>query len=132
MAPTHDTPRTPLVLVIDDDRVIRMVVREALEGSGLRVVEAEDENSALEQARTHEPDVTILDIMLPRVDGLTMLSALVEASGGSQVLVFSATGSRNAERALELGAADYMSKPFELHDLVERVRQLLSRGRTAA
>jgi two-component system, OmpR family, response regulator MprA len=128
----HTDAAQPLVLVIDDDRVIRMVVREALEGAGLRVIEAEDGESGIAQAREHAPDVMILDIMLPRVDGLTMLSSLVEAGRGSRVLVFSATGSRSAERAMELGAADYMSKPFELHDLVHRVTSLLARGRSAA
>jgi DNA-binding response OmpR family regulator len=132
MKPHADNPRAPSVLVIDDDPVIRMVVREALEGAGMSVVEADDAESALAQAAAIRPEVTILDIMLPRIDGLTMLASIVEAAAGTSVLVFSATGSRSAERALSMGASDYMSKPFELRTLVQRVQQLLDARAAAA
>lgn len=116
------------VLVIDDDAVIRMIVRDTLESVGITVHEAADADQGLAQASALRPQVIILDVMLPRVDGLSLLGVLRELDPGVQVLVFSATGSRNAERAAELGAASYMAKPFELRDLVARVQSLLPRA----
>lgn len=125
MVPPATSPR-PLVLIVDDDRVIRMVVREALESAGYAVIEAPDAPTGIEQAMGARPDLIILDVMLPRIDGLAMLADLRERECASNVLVFSATGSRNAERARSLGAAGYLSKPFDLEELLEQV-QLLTR-----
>lgn len=124
--------RRGTVLVIDDDRVIRMVVREALENAGHRVIEAADGIAGIGLAAAELPDVVILDIMLPRVDGLSLLAELRAAAGpAARILVFSATGSRNAGRAAALGAHDYLSKPFELRDLVARVNRLADPGLAA-
>lgn len=121
-APTNDTAT---VLVIDDDRVIRMVVREALSGVGFHVEEADDAASGIRRAVELKPTLIILDVMLPRVDGLELLSEFRAQGVMSPVLVFSATGSKNKDRAFQLGAADYMSKPFELHELITRVQNIL-------
>jgi DNA-binding response OmpR family regulator len=115
------------VLIVDDDRVIRMVVRDALLSAGYEVVEAADAPTGIDQALELRPDLIILDVMLPRVDGLAMLADLRERKVESNVLVFSATGSRNAERAHELGASGYLSKPFDLEELLDRVRVLTAR-----
>jgi len=113
------------VLVVDDDAVIRMVVRDALETVGLEVIEAAGPEDALECVRNAEPDLLILDIMLPRMDGLALLSQIRDAGNDMTVLVFSATGARNEDRARELGAAAYLAKPFEIDLFVETVLQLL-------
>lgn len=127
----HDTIATT-VLVIDDDRVIRMVVRDALESAGYAVLEAEDAESGIALAVDRSPDVVILDVMLPRVDGLAVLSDLVARGVRARVLVFSASGARNAERAMSLGAAGYLQKPFEIAELLRRVAELVERGSAAA
>lgn len=119
------------VLVIDDDRIIRMVVREALADSGLHVLEAGTAAEGMEIAVEQSPDLIILDVMLPRVDGLALLSELRARGVHAQVLVFSATGASNADRAIALGASGYLAKPFELSELRRCVNDLLD-GRASA
>ncbi len=109
------------VLVIDDDEIIRMVVREGLRAFGCTVVEAGDPEVGIGMAHQTHPDVIILDIMLPRIDGLSLLERMRAEEIASSVIVFSATGTRHAERAMELGAFAYLPKPFELTELVEQV-----------
>jgi DNA-binding response OmpR family regulator len=120
------------VLVIDDDRVIRMVVSDTLTAAGFEVLEAEDAESGLSTAIAERPDVLLLDVMLPRTDGLTLLGQLRKLGVTANVIVFSATGSRNADRARELGAVDYISKPFELDELVRVVQAALGEGDSSA
>lgn len=122
---TARAPHNQTVLVIDDDRVIRMVVREALSGVGFNVEEAGDAADGLEAAVRLKPTLIVLDVMLPRVDGLELLGTFRANGVFCPVLVFSATGSKNADRAMQLGAADYLSKPFELHELIGRVQRIL-------
>lgn len=117
--------------MIDDDPVIRMVVREALLSCGYAVLEAGDAEEGQRIAHDARPALIILDIMLPRVDGLSLLAEMKAAGVRSDVLVFSATGSKSAERALALGAAGYLSKPFDLRELTDTVAGIL-RGRDVA
>ena len=115
------------VLVIDDDPVIRMVVRDSLGAVGILVVEAGDAEEGVVLASSKHPQLVLLDIMLPRTDGLTALGAIQRAAGVQvPIIVFSATGSRNAARALELGARAYMDKPFDIGQLVMRVQQFVA------
>jgi DNA-binding response OmpR family regulator len=114
------------VLLVDDDAVIRMIVREALGSVGMDVIEAADAERGLELAAEIAPDLLILDIMLPRMDGLEMLEALRNRGVDAPVLVFSATGSKNAQRAHSLGATGYISKPFDLRELIDAVNSLLA------
>lgn len=115
------------MLLVDDDPVIRMIVREALSSVEYEVVEAGDAEAGLELVDRRSFDLLILDIMLPRMDGLDMLEAVRERGCDAPVLVFSATGSKNAERARSLGAAGYLAKPFDLGDLIAAVRRLTNR-----
>ena len=85
------------VLVIDDDEIIRMVVREGLRAFGCTVVEAGDPEVGIGMAHQTHPDVIILDIMLPRIDGLSLLERMRAEEIASSVIVFSATGTRHAE-----------------------------------
>jgi CheY-like chemotaxis protein len=121
-SPTAPMPTT--VLVIDDDDVIRMVVREALAASGFTVLEAAEPTAGIKIARTAMPDLILLDIMLPHIDGLAVLEHLRAQNCSSKVIVFSATGTRHAEQAFALGARGFMSKPFEITELVEALTQL--------
>ena len=112
------------IVLIEDDSDLFALVKYNLEKEGFAVAGLQTGKGALELCRRERPDLIILDIMLPRVDGLALLTQLQDEGVEAQVLVFSATGSRNAERARSLGAAGYLSKPFDLRDLVSRVRDL--------
>jgi DNA-binding response OmpR family regulator len=121
------------VLVVDDDAKILRLVRTYLEREGLPVIEAADGRSALAQIALDEPALIVLDVMLPEVDGLSVLEALRRTSR-TPVLVVSARGSvADRIEGLEVGADDYLAKPFSPAELVIRVKRLLERaGKLAA
>ncbi|MCA9543449.1 MAG: response regulator, partial [Myxococcales bacterium] len=102
------------VLVADDDRFMRALVRQTLTEGGLVVTEAADGRAALEAVRADPPDVLVLDLMMPHLDGFQVLAAL-EADGlfdALQVIVLTGRASHEVlTRALEAGAADYIAKP---------------------
>ena len=116
------------VLVIDDDHAIREIVHRALEGEGYRVEEAETGADGLEALSSRPPALVILDLGLPDVSGIEVLTTL-RASGDIPVLVLTGRG-EEADRvaALELGADDYVVKPFFARELAARVRAVLRRG----
>ncbi len=124
----------PRVLVVDDEEPIRRLVRGYLEGDGYDVVEAADGPAALVTARSTRPDVVILDVMLPGLDGIEVCRQLRTFSDAF-VLMLTARG-EEIDRiiGLTVGADDYLVKPFSPRELVARVKALLrrSRGATAA
>ncbi len=116
------------VLLVEDELDLAGVIRRELEGSGYRVLHAPDGLIALElHARAH-PDLVILDWMLPKLDGLEVLRRLRRDSA-TPVLMLTAR-SEEADRivGLELGADDYLTKPFSMRELVARVRAMLRRA----
>ena len=118
-------PRT--ILVADDDPHIRQLLVFALAKAGLAAIEAEDGEAALAAAREQSPDLVILDINMPRMDGLEVCRRL-RADGGMPVLFLS---SRDDEidrvLGIELGADDYVTKPFSPREVVARVQAILRR-----
>ena len=121
----------PRILIVDDEPNIRDLLTTSLRFAGFAVRAVGNGAQAISAVLEEEPDLIILDVMLPRVDGLAMLADLRQRQVQSNVLVFSATGSRNAERARLLGAAGYLSKPFDLEELLDRVRLLTRRDEVA-
>ncbi|MEO8084612.1 MAG: response regulator [Ardenticatenales bacterium] len=115
----------PLVLVVDDEAPIRRFVRALLQADGYRVVEADSGLAALEAAARELPQIVILDLGLPDIDGLEVTARLREWSA-VPILVLSARG-READkvRALDLGADDYLTKPFGADELRARLRVAL-------
>ena len=115
------------VLVIEDDANIRDVVVYQLEAAGHRVRIAADGVAALEAFRAAEPDLVILDLMLPRLPGLDVLR-VIRRESDSPVIVLSARG-READKVagFELGADDYVTKPFAMRELLARVEAALRR-----
>jgi len=115
------------VLVVDDEPTVREVVQHYLEREGYRVEVARDGPQALDAVAAHPPDLVILDLMLPTVDGLDVCRQ-VRASGATPVIMLTAKGGE-ADRVLglELGADDYVVKPFGPRELVARVRSVLRR-----
>jgi two-component system OmpR family response regulator len=127
----------PRILIVDDDPDLREVVRIALTRAGFETVEASDGMAALAQARTASPDLIVLDVMLPELDGTDVCLALrrrpAEAGGGVPIL-FLSSRDEEVERivGLEIGGDDYMAKPFSPRELVARIRALLRRPAYAA
>jgi DNA-binding response OmpR family regulator len=121
------------VLVVEDDASIAIGLRINLESEGYDVFVAEDGEQGLHFARTKEPDLVILDVMLPKKNGLEVLHALREEGATVPVIIVSAkAGEMDKVTGLELGAEDYVSKPFSLAELLARVRGALRRGAAAS
>jgi DNA-binding response OmpR family regulator len=115
------------ILLVDDEPTLLDTLAYNLRGSGYDVVTAADGLAALEQARTTSPDLIVLDLMLPEIDGLTVCRSL-RAVADTPILVLTArTGELDKIVGLESGADDYMTKPFSLGELQARIRALLRR-----
>jgi DNA-binding response OmpR family regulator len=122
-------PKVPrLVLVVDDEpRMIRFI-RMNLELEGYHVVEAGNGIEALDQLRKHMPDLVIMDIMMPKMDGFETLQLLREISTVPVILLTVKGEEEDRIRGLELGADDYVTKPFSPRELVSRVNAVLRRA----
>jgi DNA-binding response OmpR family regulator len=115
------------VLLVDDEPIIRETVAEALEADGLRVVTASDGREALERVRDEQPDLVLLDLMLPGLSGMEVCRILRRESS-VPIIMLTARGSElDKVVGLELGADDYVTKPFSLRELQARVRAQLRR-----
>jgi len=113
------------ILIVDDEPPIRRLLRTSLTAQGYRVVEAETAAAALAEIRDHEPDVVILDLGLPDSDGLTVIET-VRRTAAVPIIVLSSRGDESGKvAALDLGADDYLTKPFGMAELVARVRAAL-------
>jgi DNA-binding response OmpR family regulator len=119
------------VLVVDDEAMVAEVVERYLRREGYEVVSAADGAAALEAAQQHRPDLVVLDLMLPKVDGLEVCRRL-RARSQVPVIMLTAKG-EELDRiiGLELGADDYLSKPFSPRELVARVKAVLRRSVSA-
>ena len=120
--------KQPLVLVVDDDPTMRVLVAETLLPDGIEVVEAEDGSSALVALRTRIPDLVLLDVQMPGVDGFSVCQAIRALPGGADVPVVMMTGLEDVDsirRAYEVGATDFVTKPLQWLILAHRVRYLL-------
>jgi DNA-binding response OmpR family regulator len=115
------------ILVVDDEKNIVQLARLYLNNEGYRVEAAHDGKQALEKARALKPDLIVLDIMMPEMDGLTVCKELRKTSN-VPVIILTARGD-DVDRivGLELGADDYLAKPFELRELLARIRAVLRR-----
>src|SRR4051794_16699627 len=117
-----------LILIVDDDPHIREVVRFALQNAGMRTLEAADGKQGLQLARGEKPDLLVLDIMMPELDGTEVCRELRKTSTIPIVFMSSKDDEIDRILRLELGGDDYVSKPFSPRELVARVRGVLRRG----
>ena len=113
------------VLVVDDEPPIRRLLRTSLSAQGWRVAEASTAAEAMAQLARREPDVIILDLGLPDRDGLDVVREVRETSSVPIVVLSSRDAERTKLDALELGADDYVTKPFDMNELMARLRAAL-------
>ncbi len=119
----------PLILVVDDEQSYRDALRVALEREGFRVAVAADGAEALACFDAVRPSLVLLDVMLPKVSGIDVCRELRTRSQVPIIMVTARTAEIDAVVGLEVGADDYVTKPFRLRELVARVRAGLRRGR---
>ena len=126
MSPTSSKPH---VLVVEDDRAVRESLRRSLEFNGYTVRLASDGAEALAVIADADPDVVVMDVMMPRLDGLEATRALRAAGNDVPVLVLTARDAvGDRVEGLDAGADDYLAKPFALAELLARMRALLRRS----
>ncbi len=119
----------PKVLIVEDDDVIAQGISRHLEGAGFSPVWVSDGKQALARLRFEQPDVCVLDLMLPRLDGWAFIEEARAEGIGTPIVVVSARGTEHDRvHALEIGADDYLVKPFSMKELVARVQVAVRRG----
>ncbi len=132
MKPLKDeavAPRVPLAMVVDDSITMRRVSQRLLERHGLRVVTATDGVDALEKLEDEVPDIVLLDIEMPRMDGYEFAKNLRNNPDTEKVpviMITSRSGEKHRARAIELGVNDYLGKPYQEAEMLESVRSLLA------
>lgn len=123
------TETRPKLLLADDDQTIVESLTPFLERAGFHVIVASDGTEALDKVQSHKPELVILDVLMPRLDGREVLRRIRKLNLWTPVILLTQVGGA-VERALALeeGADDYLNKPFEPHELLARVRAVLRRA----
>jgi DNA-binding response OmpR family regulator len=127
--PTPEQPQ-PVVLAADDDEDILALVKFRLERSGYTVLQARDGEEALELARERKPDLAVLDVMMPKLDGLELTRRLraEEATSRMPIILLTARAQdTDVQQGFDAGADDYIRKPFSPQELRARVQAMLDR-----
>ncbi len=124
---TESTIRDRLILVVDDEERMVRFIRLNLEYDGFKVIEAFNGNQAIEQVRSSLPDLVLLDVMMPDIDGFEVLRVIREVSTVPVIMLTAKGEEDDRVRGLELGADDYITKPFSPRELVSRVKAVLRR-----
>ena len=116
------------ILVVEDEPTLRETIVDALEADGFRVIAAADGREALTQFRGERPDLVLLDLMLPELSGIEV-TRIIRAESGVPIVMLTAKDSElDKVVGLELGADDYVTKPFSLRELTARIRALFRRA----
>ncbi len=121
-----------LVLVVDDEKPIVDIVKINLQKNGYRVIEAYDGIEAVSKAISEEPDLILLDVMLPGQDGFSVCKKIRETSAVPIIMLTARDEEVDKILGLELGADDYMTKPFSIRELIARVKAILRRSQISA
>ena len=127
MSEKPDDGSSRLVLVVDDDDIIRRVVRTVLEADDFEVVEAKDGDEAIQRVSTDHPLVVVLDVMMPGLDGVEVCRRV--RADGTKVLMLTARDDADVEQASkDAGADGFLAKPFSSVELLDKVEQLTRRS----
>jgi two-component system KDP operon response regulator KdpE len=118
----------PLILAVDDEPGVLRLIKLELSSQGLRVVTASDGEEALRVAEQQRPDIVVLDIMMPGISGLEVMRRLRERNSVPVILLTAKDHDQDKVRGLDMGADDYLVKPFNPEELSARVRAVLRRG----
>src|SRR5512140_722036 len=118
------------ILVVDDQSSVRQLLQEYLSEQGFRVVTASDGQMAIYTARHEQPDLVLLDIMMPKMDGYQFLRQFRQERQTPVIIITAREEETDAVLGLELGADDYVIKPFRMRELEARVRAVLRRAET--
>jgi two-component system KDP operon response regulator KdpE len=129
---SESAPYLQVVLIIDDEIQIRRLLRVTLEGNGYRVFEAASGQEGLVEAAQRHPDIVVLDLGLPDMDGLVVLQRLREWSEAPVLVLSVREGEEDKVNALDRGADDYMNKPFSTAELLARLRAARRRAQPVA
>ncbi|PJA77504.1 MAG: hypothetical protein CO150_00475, partial [Nitrospirae bacterium CG_4_9_14_3_um_filter_53_35] len=119
------------ILVVDDDKAARKSIRSILEQEGYLVLEAEDGASGLQQVKTENPDLVLLDIVMPRVDGIKVCKSIKSNPDYKKIPILMTTSMGSKEdiiRGLKSGADDYIVKPYDKSELLARIKTFLRAG----
>src|SRR5437660_8957905 len=131
-APDASSTRSPRVLVVDDERGIVDFIRLGLQCEGFQVETAADGQAALRQISEFKPHVVVLDVMMPKLDGLAVAEA-VRGNKDTGVIILSAKDEvQDRIKGLEVGADDYLVKPFDFGELLARIRAVMRRRNPTA
>lgn len=126
---------SPAILVVDDERVLRLVLRRAMENEGYRVTEARNGRDCLDICQQQQPDIVLLDAMMPGLDGFSCCSEMQRLLGDNCPPILMITvldDQESVDRAFEAGATDYITKPIDWKVLTQRVNRLLTSRRAIA
>lgn len=118
----------PLILVVDGEKTLRLILRRVMEKEGYRIAEASDGEQCLEFCQQFQPDLILLDAMMPQIDGFTcceMLPTLLDDECPAVLMITALNDKASVDRAFEVGATDYVTKPIDWPVLLMRVRRLL-------
>jgi two-component system, OmpR family, response regulator VicR len=116
------------VLLIEDERLLARIVKESLEGRGFRITLAADGEEGLRLYRERRPQVVVLDVMMPRLDGFSVAQQIRQSDVDTPILFLTArTQAADVVKGFELGGDDYLRKPFSMEELIVRIHALLKR-----
>lgn len=124
----HDSKRPTLVMVVDDSVTVRKVTSRLLERNGMNVMTAKDGVDAIAQLQEHKPDIMLLDIEMPRMDGFevaTLVRHDERLKSLPIIMITSRTGEKHRERAMAIGVNEYLGKPYQESDLLENILKLV-------
>jgi DNA-binding response OmpR family regulator len=123
--------KTPRILVVDDEQLYRHLVQVNLEQEGYEVISASNGEECLDRVSNKHPDLVILDVMMPKLDGFSTLERIRQFSEVPIIMLTGKNEEQDRVRGLNAGADDYVAKPFSATELVARVRAVLRRSATA-
>lgn len=133
MSPADHGDQSARILIVDDEPAVREALRRSLAFEGYDTVLAVDGLDALDQVAAHDPELIVLDVLMPRMDGLTAARRLRASGTTTPILMLTARDTvGDRVTGLDAGADDYLVKPFELDELLARIRALLRRSSYAA